>query len=183
MLGEHAGAHVYTVGQRHGLGIAGREPLYVLATDARANTVTVGPRDAAARARHARCARRRCTATVAAWTACACAATGAVSRAGCPADRAGRHARLGIELDEPAERTAPGQLACLYAGDVIVGHGTMPLGAAAGPKVMPAMTSDEIRERYLSFFEERGHRRMPSASLVPSAHDPSALLTVAACTR
>jgi alanyl-tRNA synthetase len=42
-----------------------------------------------------------------------------------------------------------------------------------------AMTSDEIRERYLSFFEERGHRRIPSASLIPSAHDPSALLTVA----
>ena len=42
-----------------------------------------------------------------------------------------------------------------------------------------SMTSDEIRERYLSFFEERGHQRVPSASLVPSAHDPSALLTVA----
>jgi alanyl-tRNA synthetase len=41
------------------------------------------------------------------------------------------------------------------------------------------MTSDEIRERYLSFFEERGHVRVPSASLVPSAHDASALLTVA----
>src|SRR5271170_3339224 len=41
------------------------------------------------------------------------------------------------------------------------------------------MTSDEIRERYLSFFEERGHKRIPSASLVPSAHDSSALLTVA----
>jgi alanyl-tRNA synthetase len=41
------------------------------------------------------------------------------------------------------------------------------------------MTSDEIRERYMAFFEERGHRRIPSASLVPSAHDPSALLTVA----
>jgi alanyl-tRNA synthetase len=41
------------------------------------------------------------------------------------------------------------------------------------------MSSDEIRERYLSFFEERGHRRVPSASLVPSAHDSSALLTVA----
>ncbi len=41
------------------------------------------------------------------------------------------------------------------------------------------MTSDEIRERFLSFFEERGHTRIPSASLVPSAHDPSALLTVA----
>jgi alanyl-tRNA synthetase len=41
------------------------------------------------------------------------------------------------------------------------------------------MTSDEIRERYLSFFEERGHQRIPSASLVPFTHDPSALLTVA----
>ncbi|MGA9876687.1 MAG: alanine--tRNA ligase, partial [Solirubrobacteraceae bacterium] len=41
------------------------------------------------------------------------------------------------------------------------------------------MTTDEIREQYLAFFEERGHRRIPSASLVPSAHDPSALLTVA----
>jgi len=41
------------------------------------------------------------------------------------------------------------------------------------------MATDEIRERYLAFFEERGHLRIPSASLVPSAHDPSALLTVA----
>jgi alanyl-tRNA synthetase len=41
------------------------------------------------------------------------------------------------------------------------------------------MTSDEIRERYLSFFEERGHRRLPSASLVPSAADRSVLLTTA----
>jgi alanyl-tRNA synthetase len=41
------------------------------------------------------------------------------------------------------------------------------------------MTSDEIRERFLSFFAERGHERIPSASLVPSEHDPSALLTVA----
>jgi alanyl-tRNA synthetase len=45
--------------------------------------------------------------------------------------------------------------------------------------MLRAMTSDEIRERYLAFFEERGHKRIPSASLVPSAHDPSALLTVA----
>jgi alanyl-tRNA synthetase len=41
------------------------------------------------------------------------------------------------------------------------------------------MTSDAIRELFLSFFEERGHLRIPSASLVPSEHDPSALLTVA----
>jgi len=37
----------------------------------------------------------------------------------------------------------------------------------------------EIRERFLSFFEERGHERIPSAPLVPSVYDPSVLLTTA----
>ena len=37
----------------------------------------------------------------------------------------------------------------------------------------------EIRERFLSFFEERGHLCVPSASLVPSSYDPSVLLTTA----
>jgi len=41
------------------------------------------------------------------------------------------------------------------------------------------MTSDEIRATYLSFFEQRDHRRLPSASLVPAAYDPSVLLTTA----
>jgi alanyl-tRNA synthetase len=41
------------------------------------------------------------------------------------------------------------------------------------------MSSDEIRERYLAYFEERGHLRVPSYSLVPSPNDTSALLTVA----
>jgi alanyl-tRNA synthetase len=41
------------------------------------------------------------------------------------------------------------------------------------------MRAAEIRERFLSFFEERGHLRLPSASLVPSVHDPSVLLTTA----
>ena len=41
------------------------------------------------------------------------------------------------------------------------------------------MLAAEIRERFLSFFEARGHRRMPSASLVPSVYDPSVLLTTA----
>jgi alanyl-tRNA synthetase len=39
--------------------------------------------------------------------------------------------------------------------------------------------AEEIRKTYLSFFEERGHRIVPSASLVPSVHDPSVLLTTA----
>ena len=41
------------------------------------------------------------------------------------------------------------------------------------------MTSDEIRSTYIEFFEERGHLRLPSSSLIPTEHDPSALFTVA----
>jgi alanyl-tRNA synthetase len=43
---------------------------------------------------------------------------------------------------------------------------------AAGPR-----SGAEIREAFLSFYEQRGHRRMPSASLVPE--DPTVLLTIA----
>jgi alanyl-tRNA synthetase len=41
------------------------------------------------------------------------------------------------------------------------------------------VTSDEIRELFLSFFEARGHLRRPSGSLVPASYDPSVLLTTA----
>jgi len=41
------------------------------------------------------------------------------------------------------------------------------------------MSSDEIRRTYISFFEERDHLRLPSASLIPAELDPSALFTIA----
>jgi tRNA-specific 2-thiouridylase len=125
VLGEHGGAHTFTVGQRHGLGVGGREPLYVLSTNTAKNTVTVGPRaellSGGVRVREVTLHR----------------AGGCVDgvkvrshgrrfpcRVAGDAD-AGAHARLTIDLEEPAERTAPGQFACLYAGDVIVGYGTV----------------------------------------------------------
>ncbi len=46
-IGEHNGAHFYTIGQRKGLGIGGRrESLFILATDVAANVVYVGEGDA-----------------------------------------------------------------------------------------------------------------------------------------
>ena len=39
------------------------------------------------------------------------------------------------------------------------------------------MTSEEIRQKFLKFFETRGHKVVPSSSLVPT--DPSVLLTTA----
>ena len=40
------------------------------------------------------------------------------------------------------------------------------------------MQSKDIRERYLKFFEKRGHKIIPSASLIPE-NDPSSLFTTA----
>ena len=41
------------------------------------------------------------------------------------------------------------------------------------------MTSDEIRRTFIEYFQSRDHRRLPSASLVPTEHDPSVLFTIA----
>ncbi|MBO6575146.1 MAG: tRNA 2-thiouridine(34) synthase MnmA [Rhodothermales bacterium] len=45
-LGEHQGYPFYTIGQRHGLGLALGYPAYVTRIDAETNTVTVGPVEA-----------------------------------------------------------------------------------------------------------------------------------------
>jgi len=45
-IGEHSGAHFYTIGQRKGLGIGGRkESLFILATDTVQNVIYVGEGD------------------------------------------------------------------------------------------------------------------------------------------
>ena len=125
VLGEHAGAHRYTVGQRRGLGIGGVDPLYVLATDARANTVTVGRR-------HQLLADGLSVRDVTLHRDGGCVDGLRVRAHGrklaCRLAQelnAGRHRRVGVVLQAAAERTAPGQLACLYAGDVVVGYGTI----------------------------------------------------------
>jgi tRNA-specific 2-thiouridylase len=123
-LGAHHGAHAFTIGQRHGLHLpGGPEPLYVLGTDPLANTVTVGPRAALM------------TTTVAVRDV-------TLRRAGAGVDGVrvrshgpllpcslvsdpgpGRHEGVEVRLREPIVRAAPGQIACLYEGDVILGYG------------------------------------------------------------
>ena len=118
-VGRHAGAHNFTDGQRKGLGIAAAEPQYVLATDARANTVTVGPRGALA------------SGSVAVRDAVLHRPEREVDRVklryrsrplACRVTARGERT-LTVSLDEPADGPAPGQVACLMRGDVIVGHG------------------------------------------------------------
>jgi tRNA-specific 2-thiouridylase len=125
VIGRHRGHHHFTVGQRRGLGVAAPEPLYVLATDARANRVTVGPRDAlATHAVAVRGARlHRAGAEVDAVKLRYRSRPVACRVAGDPAP--GAHRRLQLELADPVDGAAPGQTACLLRGDVVVGWGTI----------------------------------------------------------
>lgn len=125
VLGRHRGAHAFTIGQRHGLGIGGAAPLYVLATDPAANTVTVGGRQALATETilvrdavlHRDGAQVDAVKIRYRGRPIACSLT--------DAPRAGAHAHLRLRLSEPIERTAAGQLACLYGGELVLGHGTI----------------------------------------------------------
>jgi tRNA-specific 2-thiouridylase len=44
-VGVHSGTYAYTIGQRHGLGIGSREPLYVCQIRPETNEIVVGPRE------------------------------------------------------------------------------------------------------------------------------------------
>jgi tRNA-specific 2-thiouridylase len=125
VLGEHSGAHLFTVGQRHGLGIGGRAPLYVLSTDAGTNTVTVGAREEllARELAVGGVTLHRDGSSVDGVRVRAHGRTIPCRLEGAPP--AGRHEHVSVALEDEAERTAPGQHACLYAGELVVGHGTI----------------------------------------------------------
>jgi tRNA-specific 2-thiouridylase len=123
-LGRHDGFWRFTPGQRRGLGVAAPEPLYALRTDARTNTVVVGPRESLARTSVAARGRLYVHAD----------RVEAKLRYRSPAVRASvaRTATgFRLELDEPAYGVATGQAAVLYEGDAVVGSGVVTSAAAA----------------------------------------------------
>ena len=73
-----------------------------------------------------------------------------------------------LRLAEPFAGAAPGQAAVLLRGD-----------ASSDLERSAVMTTEEIREAFLPFFEERGHQRHAPAPLVPPSYDPSVLFTIA----
>jgi tRNA-specific 2-thiouridylase len=120
-IGRHRGHHNFTVGQRRGIRVSAPEPLYVLATDATSNTVTVGPRQELM----ARTVRLR---------------SAVLHRDGQQVDgvrlryrshpvpaaiaaKTGRHSELDVRLGEEFAGVSPGQTAVLLSGATIVGHG------------------------------------------------------------
>jgi tRNA-uridine 2-sulfurtransferase len=117
-LGRHEGIWRFTPGQRRGIGVASAEPLYALRTDAASNVLVVGPRTALGV--------RRVTAEGALHVPVERAEaklryrSSPVAAAVEPIDGG-----FALELDEPAEAVAPGQVAVLYDGDAVVGAGVI----------------------------------------------------------
>jgi tRNA-specific 2-thiouridylase len=118
VVGSHAGAHHFTVGQRKGLGVAAAEPLYVLRT--RGTQVIVGTRDELAttrvRVRGARLHRPSSEVDAVRLRYHAKAV---------PCRVIGEGRTLELQLSEPFHGVAPGQSACLLRGDVVVGVATI----------------------------------------------------------
>ena len=124
-LGVHRGQHRFTVGQRRGIGIDRGGPLYVLDKNAPGNRVIVGPKSALRASRVAiRSARlHRPGARVDRVKLRYRSQPVGASLLGDPP--AGRHRSLAIELEDPVDGAAPGQLACLMDGELVVGWGTI----------------------------------------------------------
>jgi tRNA-specific 2-thiouridylase len=127
-IGRHRGHHNFTVGQRRGIRVSAEEPLYVLSTDAAANTVTVGPR----RDLMARTVRLRNAVLHRDGDAIDAVRLRYRSQpvpAAVAATETGRHAELRVELGEDFAGVSPGQTAVLLCGEAIVGHGTIAAAA------------------------------------------------------
>jgi tRNA-specific 2-thiouridylase len=122
-IGKHAGSHHFTVGQRKGIGIAAKEPLYVIATDPKTQTVTVGSNDDLLR--------ETLIARDINWVSW----NGSAAPAPVRVRIRNRHVpapatifplspnRAEVRFDEPQRAVTPGQAAVFYSGDLVVGGG------------------------------------------------------------
>jgi tRNA-specific 2-thiouridylase len=133
VLGRHQGVHLFTIGQRKGLGVAGGsgEPLYVIELRARDRQVVVGSKDElAAVSLPLRAVRlHRPSSRVTHVRLRYHAQPVAVSL---PDMGEGTHSRAVAQLAEPAEAIVPGQSAQLLDGDLVVGQATIGVGVGVG---------------------------------------------------
>ncbi|MDR1405948.1 MAG: tRNA 2-thiouridine(34) synthase MnmA [Prevotellaceae bacterium] len=132
-IGEHSGAHFYTIGQRKGLGIGGRvASLFVLATDVEKNIIYVGEGQ-----HHPGLLRKglRIAAPDVHWIRPATAMSAGEERQYRvriryrqplqPATLCRRPDALYIVFDRPQRGITPGQFAAWYDGDELAGSGAI----------------------------------------------------------
>ncbi len=124
VVGEHAGVHRFTVGQRRGLRVAAGEPLYVIATEPDSQRVIIG--------RNQDLLRERLHANAVNWISIAPISQPVRARVKIrnkhEAAEATLHpssdpARVEIRFDQPQRAVTPGQAAVFYDGDLVLGGG------------------------------------------------------------
>ena len=125
VLGRHAGAVRYTLGQRRGLGVAAASRLYVVGKDMAQNTVTLGSNE--------QLFSRELTAGNVNLIACQRLEDGQrlfariryqQKEQPCRVWQTGEDT-LRVEFDDAQRAIAPGQAVVLYDGDVVIGGGTI----------------------------------------------------------
>ncbi|MCL1926808.1 MAG: tRNA 2-thiouridine(34) synthase MnmA [Syntrophorhabdaceae bacterium] len=128
-LGEHKGIVNYTVGQRKGLGVSSREPLYVVSIDAEKNEVVLGPQTG--------------TFSDGAVVTCPSFVAGAppsgefratarirYRHPGAPCTVRVAGDRLDVRFDTPQKSVTPGQALVLYSEDEVLGGGRIECAGA-----------------------------------------------------
>jgi len=124
VVGRHRGAACCTIGQRKGLGVALREPVYVCGKDMATNTVVLGPVESLLAT--------SCLVDEWNWIA---EPAGEPLRAAVKTHYRHREqpatlvpldaGRVRVEFDEPQRAMTPGQFAVAYVGDRVVGGGAI----------------------------------------------------------
>lgn len=124
VLGEHAGTHHFTVGQRRGLRIAAAEPLYVISTEPQTQRVTVG--------HGSELMRSSLQARDINWLSIepitnVRRAQVKIRNKHVPANATivptADSSVVSVEFDEPQRAVTPGQAAVFYDGDLVLGGG------------------------------------------------------------
>ena len=118
VVGRHDGVWRFTPGQRRGLRVVSSEPVYAVRSDAAASTLVVGPRSSLG-VRHVEARGRLYVPVVEAEAKLRYRSDPTAARV--TATEGG----FALELAEPVEAVAPGQVAVLYDRGVIVGAGVI----------------------------------------------------------
>lgn len=122
IVGRHHGTHRYTIGQRKGLGIAWREPLYVTAIDVAQNRIIVGEQQHVyAQGLQAEQVSWLTTPPTAKF-ASTCKIRYRHQPVPCRVRLIGESG-CEVHFDEPQKSVTPGQALVFYAGDEVLGGG------------------------------------------------------------
>ena len=128
VIGKHQGIIGYTIGQRRGLGVCGPEPLYVIRIDPLNHAVVAGTRKDTFSSALRISGFSRLTSSVPAVGDKFHVKIRSTAKAVICAIAAQWEDRLELTFDEPQSGVSPGQAACLYSGDRVVGAGWIESG-------------------------------------------------------